>query len=109
MSFVREDYVAYEKFDPIKSAKSLRIFLATSVGVDNIWLTFYLSNKILVDLLPKLPSLRVLCLSYFQISEESESIGTLRHLRYLNLSRTRITLLPENVCNRYNLQTMIVV
>ncbi|MFS7926424.1 hypothetical protein Hanom_Chr04g00296901 [Helianthus anomalus] len=78
MSFVREDYVAYEKFDRIKSAETLRTFLATSVGVENIWLTFHLSNKILVDLLPELPSLRVLCLSYFQISEVPKSIGTLR-------------------------------
>ncbi|GJX18499.1 putative disease resistance RPP13-like protein 1 [Tanacetum coccineum] len=36
-----------------------------------------------------------------------ESIGSLRHLRYLNLSRTLITWLKENVCNLYNLQTLI--
>nr|GEV32203.1 putative disease resistance RPP13-like protein 1 [Tanacetum cinerariifolium] len=29
-------------------------------------------------------------------------------MRYLNLSRTRITQLPENVCNLYNLQTLII-
>ncbi|KAJ0860239.1 putative virus X resistance protein-like, coiled-coil [Helianthus annuus] len=36
-----------------------------------------------------------------------ESIGTLRHLRYLNLSKTKITHLPETVCNLYNLQSLI--
>ncbi|KAJ0719372.1 putative leucine-rich repeat domain superfamily [Helianthus annuus] len=36
-----------------------------------------------------------------------ESIGTLRHLRYLNLSQTHITHLPEKVCNLVNLQTLI--
>ncbi|KAI3828967.1 hypothetical protein L1987_03079 [Smallanthus sonchifolius] len=32
MSFVRVTYVAYKKFEPFKRAKSLRTFLATSVG-----------------------------------------------------------------------------
>ncbi|KAJ0672805.1 putative P-loop containing nucleoside triphosphate hydrolase, leucine-rich repeat domain superfamily [Helianthus annuus] len=107
MSFVREKYVAYKKFEAFESAKSLRTFLATSVGEVESWRDFYLSNKILTDLLPEVLQLRVLSLSGFRISEVPESIGTLRHLRYLNLSRTRITHLPEKVCNLYNLQTLI--
>ncbi|KAJ0716978.1 putative P-loop containing nucleoside triphosphate hydrolase, leucine-rich repeat domain superfamily [Helianthus annuus] len=78
MSFACEEYVAYTKFEAFTKAKSLRIFMAT-----------------------------VLCLSHFDISEVPEFIGTLSHLRYLNLSRTRITHLPEKVCNLYNLQTLI--
>ncbi|KAL9992801.1 putative P-loop containing nucleoside triphosphate hydrolase, leucine-rich repeat domain superfamily [Helianthus debilis subsp. tardiflorus] len=107
MSFVREEYVAYTKFEAFTKAKSLRTFLATYVGEVETWRDFFLSNKILADLLPALPLLRVLCLSHFRISEVPEFIGTLRHLRYLNLSRTRITHLPEKVCNLYNLQTLI--
>ncbi|KAJ0717026.1 putative P-loop containing nucleoside triphosphate hydrolase, leucine-rich repeat domain superfamily [Helianthus annuus] len=108
MSFVREEYVAYEKLQVLENAKCLRTFLATFVG-DEVewWRKFYLSNKILTDLLPKLPLLRVLSLSGFEISELPESIGTLRHLRYLNLSQTHITHLPEKVCNLVNLQTLI--
>ncbi|KAJ0672855.1 putative P-loop containing nucleoside triphosphate hydrolase, leucine-rich repeat domain superfamily [Helianthus annuus] len=108
MSFVREEYVAYEKLQVLENAKCLRTFLATFVG-DEVewWQKFYLSNKILTDLLPKLPLLRVLSLSGFEISELPESIGTLRHLRYLNLSQTHITHLPEKVCNLVNLQTLI--
>ncbi|KAJ0478311.1 putative P-loop containing nucleoside triphosphate hydrolase, leucine-rich repeat domain superfamily [Helianthus annuus] len=106
MSFVCEEYVAYKKFEAFKGAKSLRTFMAVSAGVVG-QRYFYLSNKILVDLLPELPLLRVLSLSGSQISEVPESVGKLRHLRYLNLSRTRIEQLPENVSNLYNLETLI--
>ncbi|MFS7926241.1 putative P-loop containing nucleoside triphosphate hydrolase, leucine-rich repeat domain superfamily [Helianthus anomalus] len=107
MSFVREKYVAYEKLQVLEDAKCLRTFLATLVGEVESWGYFYLSNKVLTDLLPELPLLRVLSLSGFKISELPESIGTLRHLRYLNLSQTHITHLPEKVCNLVNLQTLI--
>ncbi|KAK1418901.1 hypothetical protein QVD17_28052 [Tagetes erecta] len=108
MSFVCDEYVAYKNFEAFKSAKSLRTFLATHVGVVDTWQKSYLSNKILTDLLPRLSLLRVLSLSNFLIREVPEFIFTLRYLRYLNLSRTRITHLPENVCNLYNLETLIV-
>ncbi|KAJ0860311.1 putative P-loop containing nucleoside triphosphate hydrolase, leucine-rich repeat domain superfamily [Helianthus annuus] len=107
MSFVREEYVAYKKLQVLENTKCLRTFLATFVGEVERWRKFYLPNKILTDLLPKLPLLRVLSLSGFEISELPESIGTLRRLRYLNLSQTRITHLPEKVCNLVNLQTLI--
>ncbi|KAD6453343.1 hypothetical protein E3N88_08048 [Mikania micrantha] len=109
MSFVREEYATYKKFEAFKRAKSLRTFLATSAGVLDMWQNFYLSNKIVADLVSELPLLRVLSLSNFKISEVPESIGTLRHLRYLNLSQTEITYLPENVSNLYNLETLILV
>ncbi|KAJ0673194.1 putative virus X resistance protein-like, coiled-coil [Helianthus annuus] len=105
MSFTREEYVGYQKFEAFKGAKSLRTFLA---GVDKGWGDYYVSSKILDDLLPELTLLRVLSLSRFEISEVPEFIGTLKHLRYLNLSRTNIKELPENVGNLYNLQTLIV-
>ncbi|GJX55684.1 NB-ARC domains-containing protein [Tanacetum coccineum] len=38
----------------------------------------------------------------------AECVGNMKHLWYLNLSGTRITLLPDFVCNLYNLQTLIV-
>ncbi|KAJ0643761.1 putative P-loop containing nucleoside triphosphate hydrolase, leucine-rich repeat domain superfamily [Helianthus annuus] len=107
MSFVREEFVAYKKFEAFERAKSLRTFLAKSVGTAESRRCFWLSNKILTDLLPQLPLLRVLSLSGFYINEVPESIGTLRHLRYLNLSRTKIKHLPETVCKLYNLQTLI--
>nr|XP_043623002.1 putative disease resistance protein At3g14460 [Erigeron canadensis] len=107
MSFIREEYVVYEKLKAFQRAKGLRTFLAVYAGVEESWQRFYLSGKILADLLPELPLLRVLSLSCFEICEVPDFIGSLKHLRYLNLSRTQITHLPENVCNLYNLQTLI--
>ncbi|KAM0009636.1 putative P-loop containing nucleoside triphosphate hydrolase, leucine-rich repeat domain superfamily [Helianthus debilis subsp. tardiflorus] len=108
MSFIREEYVAFQKFEAFEKARSLRTLLAVYVGVDQGWNRFYLSSKILVDLLPQLPLLRVLSLRRFNIREVPNSIGSLKHLRYLNLSHTNIKELPENVGNLYNLQTLIV-
>uniref|UniRef100_A0A251SPN8 Putative NB-ARC n=1 Tax=Helianthus annuus TaxID=4232 RepID=A0A251SPN8_HELAN len=108
MSFIRDEYVAYHKFEAFKRAKGLRTLLPVYVGVDQWWDKFYLSSKILVDLLPELPLLRVLSLSRFSISEVPNSIGSLKHLRYLNLSKTDIKELPDNVGNLYNLETLIV-
>ncbi|KAJ0680589.1 putative P-loop containing nucleoside triphosphate hydrolase, leucine-rich repeat domain superfamily [Helianthus annuus] len=81
MSFVREEFVAYKKFEAFERAKSLRTFLAKSVGTEESQRGFFLSNKILTDLFPRLPLLRVLSLSGFYINDVPESIGTLRHLR----------------------------
>ncbi|KAJ0717339.1 putative virus X resistance protein-like, coiled-coil [Helianthus annuus] len=108
MSFIREEYVAFQKFGAFEKARSLRTLLAVYVGVDQGRKKFYLSSKILVDLLPQLPLLRVLSLRRFNINEVPDFIGTLKHLRYLNLSQTNIKELPENVGNLYNLQTLIV-
>ncbi|KAJ0673277.1 putative P-loop containing nucleoside triphosphate hydrolase, leucine-rich repeat domain superfamily [Helianthus annuus] len=108
MSFIREEYVAYKKFKDFKMAKNLRTFIATSDRMVQNWKWFYLSDKVLAELLPKLPLLRVLSLSRFRITEVPESIGSLKHLRYLNLSQSRIKELPESVSNLCNLQTLIV-
>ncbi|PWA45302.1 NB-ARC domains-containing protein [Artemisia annua] len=104
MSFVCEKYNTYNKFKAFERANRLRTFLA----MPNSQETFYLSSKILVDILPQLPLLRVLSLSGLHIDEVPECVGDMKHLRYLNLSRTRITHLPESVCNLCNLQTLIV-
>ncbi|MFS7925376.1 putative P-loop containing nucleoside triphosphate hydrolase, leucine-rich repeat domain superfamily [Helianthus anomalus] len=108
MSFMRENYVGFQKFEAFQRARSLRTLLAVPIGAETRWNEFYLSNKILVDLLPQLPLLRVLSLRCFKISEVPDSICSLKHLRYLNLSETSISKLPENVGNLYNLQTLIV-
>ncbi|PWA81330.1 NBS-LRR resistance-like protein [Artemisia annua] len=107
MSVVREKFISYKKFKVFERAKSLKTLLVVPVLVRDSW-DYFLSSKVMVDLIPELPFLRVLCLSHLHIDEVPESVGKLKHLRYLNLSRTEITHLPEDVCNLYNLQTLIV-
>ncbi|CAI9277620.1 unnamed protein product [Lactuca saligna] len=107
-SLVCEKYMVYKRFEAFKGAGNLRTFLAVYAGKKESWRTFFLSNKVLDDLLQELPLLRVLSLCQLSISKLPESISSLKHLRYLNLSRTRITYLSDNVSNLYNLQTLIV-
>nr|GEY40707.1 NB-ARC domains-containing protein [Tanacetum cinerariifolium] len=107
MSFIFEEFGDYKNFQGIKGPKGLRTFLSLGSGVNEWWLSNYLLNKVLVDILPQLQFLRVLSLSGYEISELPDSIGKLKHLRYLNLSRTKITQFPENVCDLYNLETLI--
>ncbi|CAD6268644.1 unnamed protein product [Miscanthus lutarioriparius] len=50
--------------------------------------------------------LRVLYLSFYNSSKLPESIGELKHLRYLNLIRTLVSELPRSLCTLYHLQLL---
>ncbi|KVH80577.1 hypothetical protein Ccrd_025492 [Cynara cardunculus var. scolymus] len=108
LSFVCERFISDKKLKAFIGAKNLRTFLAVSFKPYEEWDGFFLSNKILDDLLHEFPLLRVLYLACLHIITVPKSIGSLKHLRYLNLGQTKIRYLPENVCNLYNLQTLIV-
>ncbi|KAJ4848840.1 hypothetical protein Tsubulata_037990 [Turnera subulata] len=65
-------------------------------------------GKDLHDLLMPLDHLRVLNLPQcYNLSKFPDSIGKLKHLRYLDLSGTRIESLPKLVCALFYLQTLI--
>lgn len=103
LSFVR-DYYPLNLSEAVSKAKRLRTFLSLNL----LW-PFLASTtqKIPVDHLTMLRCLRVLTLSdCYEIIELPESIGNLKHLRYLDVSRTSITKLPKSVCTLYNLQTL---
>ncbi|KAK9069120.1 hypothetical protein SSX86_013236 [Deinandra increscens subsp. villosa] len=105
LSFIRKEYDVYKKFMPLQRARRMRTFLATSVPIYDGG--SYLSNKVLIELLPQLQFLRVLSLANYYITNVPESIGSLKHLRYLNVSNTSITCLPEQVGDLHNLQSLL--
>ncbi|XP_040994516.1 putative disease resistance RPP13-like protein 1 [Juglans microcarpa x Juglans regia] len=103
VSYARQSYENFEKFEALQEATQLRTFLALQ------WykLCYYTSKKLLRDLLPMLSCLRVLSLSdYWYKLELPESIGKMTQLRYLNIHHTKIIRLPDSVCKLYNLQTL---
>jgi Leucine-rich repeat (LRR) protein len=69
---------------------------------------YYLTKKVVHDLLPTLRCLRVLSmLNYENITELPDSIGKFKYLRYLDLSFTNVKILPDSICKLCNLQTLI--
>ncbi|KAL7617742.1 hypothetical protein Lser_V15G03337 [Lactuca serriola] len=95
---------SYKKLKELKRARRLRTFSLLSFR----WQSYHLLDSILVELLPELHFLRVLSLSTQIITQVPQSIGGLKHLRYLNFSYTSITCLPEQVSDLYNLQTLLI-
>ena len=50
--------------------------------------------------------MRVLYLSFYNSSKLPESVGELKHLRYLDLRMTTISELPRSLCALYHLQLL---
>ncbi|KAK1413335.1 hypothetical protein QVD17_35107 [Tagetes erecta] len=107
LSFIYEGYGLYKKLMLFKRARRMRTFLVIP-AVCAKWTNLFISTKVVVDLLPRIRFLRVLSLKSCSISEIPQSIGSLKHIRYLNFSRTHITCLPEQVADLYNLQSLLV-
>ncbi|KAK4592064.1 hypothetical protein RGQ29_016521 [Quercus rubra] len=82
-SYSRLKFDAYEKFEACLGAE-------VRSGC--------LSKEVILDLLPAFRRLRVLSLSdYWNLTILPDSIGNLKHLRYLDLSRTAIKVLPDSL------------
>ncbi|CAN1343895.1 Putative disease resistance protein At3g14460 [Linum perenne] len=97
-SFNRHTYDLLPRFEVFNNMKNLRSFLPLPM--------YFLSNKMLFELIPKLRYLRVLSLAGYKLEKLPEMIFALEHLRYLNLSYTDIVSLSELVGELVNLQTL---
>ncbi|KAL7234443.1 hypothetical protein ACSBR1_017949 [Camellia fascicularis] len=105
-SFMQSEFDAIKKFETFYEAENVRTFLPLSLDKDE---SCYLTSDVPLYLLPKMKRLRVLSLNRYHIGDEliPKSIGDLKHVRYLNLSYTKIKTVPESLGNLYNLQTLM--
>ncbi|KAK2393622.1 putative disease resistance protein [Trifolium repens] len=102
LSFTKFIDPVHENYDVFGEAKHLRTFFAI-----NFRCPPFNNEKSLCIILSNLKCLRVLSFQSFpNLDALPDSIGELIHLRYLDLSYTKITTLPESLCNLYNLQTL---
>ncbi|XP_035541758.1 putative disease resistance RPP13-like protein 1 [Juglans regia] len=103
-SYLGSKYDATKKFEVFSKLISLRTFLPLMLPFQG---PCYLARHVHCELVPTLRCLRVLSFNGYCINELSDSISDLKHLRYLNLSRTEISSLPESIAILYNLQTLL--
>ncbi|KAI8024887.1 putative disease resistance RPP13-like protein 1 [Camellia lanceoleosa] len=99
-SYVGSNYEGIKKFKVFDDAKCLRTFLQFFPP------SRHASRYLFHDLLPKLKCLRELRLHCDRMDELPDSIGDLKHLRYLDVSYSGITRLPDTVVTLYNLQVL---
>ncbi|KAJ7947360.1 Disease resistance protein [Quillaja saponaria] len=97
----KHKYPVLKDFEGFSEAKYLRTLL-----LQDPYESIYLQEKVPNVILPKLKCLRVLSLPYGDFETLPNSIGQLIHLRYLDVSYTKIKELHESVCDLYNLQTL---
>ncbi|XP_052479452.1 putative disease resistance RPP13-like protein 1 isoform X1 [Gossypium raimondii] len=105
-SYIAGRYDTVKKFEAFDQVKSLRTFLPLMFS-SNYYPGPYLTNVVLVDLLPRLGYLRVLSLSRYTITELPDVFENLKHLRYLNFSYTHIKWLHDSLCTLYHLETLL--
>ncbi|KAL7616331.1 hypothetical protein Lser_V15G03609 [Lactuca serriola] len=98
---------SYRKLNELHRAKHLRTFLVMSFILDNCGFL----DKVLLELhflrVLSVVGLNQMYQSNHIITKVPESIGSLKHLRYLNFSYTEITCLPKQLSDLYNLQTLL--
>ncbi|KAK2649824.1 hypothetical protein Ddye_017313 [Dipteronia dyeriana] len=95
------DRLEQNMFKASVRSKNLRTFLLLHKGGE--WFEQFPS-----EMFDRLKCLRVLNLNkIFQIKKLPNSIGDMKHLRFLNLKRSSLKSVPASICKLYNLQTLI--
>ncbi|GMN59174.1 hypothetical protein TIFTF001_028261 [Ficus carica] len=103
----RKTFKDTKRFEGLSLIKCLRTFLSLPLSHDYP-IQSTLTKEVQEDLLLRAGGcLKVLCLSDSFTLECLDSIGNLKHLRYLDLSHTKLKELPSSVCTLYNLQTLL--
>ncbi|KAM3685930.1 hypothetical protein ACJW31_11G156700 [Castanea mollissima] len=108
LSYFRTEFDVPNKFEVFYKAKNLRTFLGLKLPFASFSRYNFISTMEINDLLCMCKCLRALSLSLYKfIAVLPDSIGNLKHLRYLNLNGTLIKGLPDSVCSLYNLQSLL--
>ncbi|PHT35218.1 hypothetical protein CQW23_27018 [Capsicum baccatum] len=95
----------FEKLKPLSKSEQLRTLLP--INIQGLCCP-KLSKRVLYNILPSLRSLRALSLSGYGIVEMPNDLFIkLKLLRFLDLSWTKITKLPDSICALYNLETLL--
>ncbi|XVF83123.1 hypothetical protein PTKIN_Ptkin16aG0107900 [Pterospermum kingtungense] len=102
---IQNEYIPFHwtpEYKTLVKTKSLRTFLTLESAVD-----LSTSSVKVHDLAVNFRCLRLFSLANcFTIKELPKEIGDLKHLRYLDISKTLIKRLPNSLSMLYNLQTL---
>ncbi|KAK2640622.1 hypothetical protein Ddye_028417 [Dipteronia dyeriana] len=108
LSFARGDVDGKCKFEVLNEVeqvdKRLRTFLP--LYFNKVYGRRYITQTVIIDLLPKFRRLRMLSLEGYYVREFPESFGDLRHLRFLNLFGAMTKSLPESTSSLLNLHIL---
>ncbi|XP_020236493.1 putative disease resistance RPP13-like protein 1 [Cajanus cajan] len=100
LSFTKFSHAVLDNFDGVKFLRTFLSIIHFEGGPFHI-------EKAPCIIMSKLLYLRVLSFRDFRsLDALPDSIGKLTYLRYLNLSFTSVSTLPESLCNLYNLETL---